>query len=110
MVKDSETIPIQCPCGSDTFLLTEHGSVTELFSTEHPDPNTIKHLTLKSKLFCTECSKPSKIFETDLLFLNNDYNGLNGNNNLNNNGRFVGIVKLICWDIFFSEIIICNYI
>ena len=29
-----------------------------------------------------------------LLFLNNDYNGLNGNNNLDNNGRFVGIVKL----------------
>tara|TARA_Y100000034_G_scaffold133788_1_gene200294 strand:- start:2938 stop:3168 length:231 start_codon:yes stop_codon:yes gene_type:complete len=29
-----------------------------------------------------------------LLFLNNDYNGLNGNNDLDNNGRFVGIVKL----------------
>ena len=33
-----------------------------------------------------------------LLFLNNNYNGLNGNNNLNNNGRFVGIVKQNCWD------------
>ncbi len=32
--------------------------------------------------------------EGRLLFLNNDYNGLNGNNNLDNNGRFVGIVKL----------------
>ena len=32
--------------------------------------------------------------EGRLLFLNNDHNGLNGNNNLDNNGRFVGIVKL----------------
>ena len=30
-----------------------------------------------------------------LLFVNNTNNGLNGNNNLNNNGRFVGIVRLI---------------
>lgn len=29
-----------------------------------------------------------------LLFVNNTNNGLNGNNNLNNNGRFVGIVRL----------------
>jgi hypothetical protein len=26
---------------------------------------------------------------------------LNGNNNLNNNGRFVGIVKQNCWDFIF---------
>ncbi|MDP3640753.1 MAG: hypothetical protein Q8R53_06175 [Nanoarchaeota archaeon] len=32
--------------------------------------------------------------EGRLLFLNNNYNGLNGNNNLDNNGRFVGIGKL----------------
>lgn len=29
-----------------------------------------------------------------MLFVNNNHNGLNGNNNLDNNGRFVAIVKL----------------
>jgi len=72
MVKCIEITKIECPCGSDTFLLAEHGNVTSLFSTEHPDPKTIKHLALKSKLFCTECGKPSRLFETDLLFVNND--------------------------------------
>jgi len=43
-------------------------------------------------------------FRGRVLFLNNNYNGLNGNNNLNNNGRFVGIVKLNGWDNLLYEI------
>ena len=37
-----------------------------------------------------------------MLFLNNNYNGLNGNNNLDNNGRFVVIGRLYKnWDTYF---------